>query len=240
MFRDSTTLRSYVTKSMIPRGLRLKKAPTAKYTEEFTNKWNAILSDCSLKLMRLIIEQEELILKDIAEEIQITVTSLTPFEGNGDLAGLKAAMESNLLKLEDMITETKKSKFSRDNNDYKQNQVYTWKVNPYQSRQPRSILKRDQYKSSWKNRTSSPRVSFSERSYDSASRNTVDEFSDISGDYTREGNRRQEYYGPPHRHQSPYATRYNTNNPKSAPPPKNGGTHDPDVTMRGRGRGKKK
>lgn len=34
---DATTLKSYVTKSMIPRGLRIKKVPTAKYTEEFTS-----------------------------------------------------------------------------------------------------------------------------------------------------------------------------------------------------------
>lgn len=57
---DATTLRSYVTKNMIPSGLRIKKVPSAKYSEEFIAKWNDILSGCSLNLMKLLIEREDI------------------------------------------------------------------------------------------------------------------------------------------------------------------------------------
>lgn len=54
----ATTLEQYVEKSMIPRGLRIKKNPTFQADESFNKKWNDTLSDCSLKLIKLLIEHE--------------------------------------------------------------------------------------------------------------------------------------------------------------------------------------
>lgn len=56
---DATTLTSYVDKNMIPRGLYIKKIPTATYDIEFMIEWESILTDCSLRLMKLLIHQEQ-------------------------------------------------------------------------------------------------------------------------------------------------------------------------------------
>lgn len=85
-------------------------------------------------------------LNDVCDEIKGILQSLTPFERSSEFANLKAAMEANLSKLEDIITDTKKSKYSWDSGDYKTNQVYTWKTTTYRSRYLRSILKQDQDK----------------------------------------------------------------------------------------------
>lgn len=178
---DANTLHSYIAKNMIPRGLRIKKVPSAKYSEDFIVKWNEILSECSLNLMRLLVEQEKTMLRDISVEIQTVVTALTPFQVSAEYTNLKTAMDDNLTKLEELITETKKEKFNCDNADYKSNQVYSWHENAKRSCYPRSILKRDQYNTSWRSFTSSPRVSFldSERSPISHGGDTMEEVSDI-------------------------------------------------------------
>lgn len=49
---DYTTLNSYLEKEIIPRGLRMNKAATTIYSDVFTQEWNAILSSCSINLMK--------------------------------------------------------------------------------------------------------------------------------------------------------------------------------------------
>lgn len=76
---DSTTLDNYVNKNMIPRGLRIKKTPTSTYNEDFTTKWNLILSDCSIKLMQLIISPENVVLNEVRSEIKELQQNIMPY-----------------------------------------------------------------------------------------------------------------------------------------------------------------
>lgn len=70
---DSNTLKTYMDRKMTPRDLRLKKIPTTVYSPEFLDSWNSILSKCSLALMALIAEYEEIKLTDISQ-MQSTLT----------------------------------------------------------------------------------------------------------------------------------------------------------------------
>lgn len=54
---------------MVPRGLRLRKSPTTIFSESFMNEWYAILSNCSLSLMKLIMQQETIKMQALQEEI---------------------------------------------------------------------------------------------------------------------------------------------------------------------------
>lgn len=56
---DVTTLNAYIEKRMIPHGLRIKKVAAIPQTPEFTDKWNETLSECSHKLMLLIVQHEQ-------------------------------------------------------------------------------------------------------------------------------------------------------------------------------------
>lgn len=79
---DPATLKNYVEKSMIPRGLKIKKLHTAKYPYSFMEEWNATLSDCSIKLMNILVKQEEITLKEIEEEILQVSVSLEPYHNS--------------------------------------------------------------------------------------------------------------------------------------------------------------
>lgn len=67
---DYTTLSSYVDKSMIVRGLRIKKPATIVYSDLFQEQWNATLTNCSMDLMKLIMKFEQDALKSLESEIQ--------------------------------------------------------------------------------------------------------------------------------------------------------------------------
>lgn len=55
---------------MVPRGLRLRKSPTTIFSESIMNEWYAILSNCSLSLMKLIMQQETIKMQALQEEIK--------------------------------------------------------------------------------------------------------------------------------------------------------------------------
>lgn len=141
MWWDLSTLKRYVEKNMVPRGLRIRKFPTMTYTEEFKTQWEKILTDCSIKLMELIISQEESMLRDIRDKI-VTVQSTVKVHSSMDLFNsMDSRMTENLNKLEKMITDVKQNKFQRDLQDYKSNMVYIWQRPRFNST-PRSILKK--------------------------------------------------------------------------------------------------
>lgn len=94
---------------MIPRGLRLKKIPTTAYTEAFNADWQTALSECSLTLMKLIIEQETVKLQATEGEILTAHADLEKFKDAEGYNALFEKMNKNLEKLELSVMQTKKS-----------------------------------------------------------------------------------------------------------------------------------
>ncbi|OCT70285.1 hypothetical protein XELAEV_18037207mg [Xenopus laevis] len=55
---EIASFEKYLSLKMIPRGLRIKKYPTfLTNDDECMDQWNKILSDCSLRLMALLIDK---------------------------------------------------------------------------------------------------------------------------------------------------------------------------------------
>lgn len=58
MWWDKVTLQKYLECGRIPRGLRIHKNPTfGLEDEDFINRWDETLEECSNSLMRLIIQK---------------------------------------------------------------------------------------------------------------------------------------------------------------------------------------
>lgn len=126
---DTTTLNAYIDKKMIPRGLRIKKVATGIQTADFTKKWEDTLSECSLKLMLLIVEHEQEQLKTLEQEILTLNKDIEPLNKMSEYEGLNRMILDNLSQLEDVLATTKQGKFQRDLSDYENGQIYTWKTN---------------------------------------------------------------------------------------------------------------
>lgn len=181
---DSNTLRMYIDRDMIPRGLRLKKLPTTIYSTDFSKEWNETLSKCSIDLIKLITRYEDVKLIEIKKEIETLQTTMdTKFASLAEYKDLITKMDNNLKKTETSIEETKKRKYQRDIQDYAQDKVYTWKP-PYKN--PRPILRN---RGKYRNKKSQQNVSFSDP--ESADSNTDTAASDCDASSNASSNKGQ-------------------------------------------------
>lgn len=215
---DCTTLQSYVDKAMVPRGLRIKKFPTFVYPDTFKKEWEGILSDCSLKLINLIIKHERDTLSQLQTEITTIKTSMQNQESTQDYKRLYAEMESNISKMEDQITVIKQRKFERDTMDYQRGDVYTWRQNRETPRSPHSILKKKknfqhQQGQQHTNRFQSNRVTFSHPTGATGGATATSEDYSDSSDEWRSDQQREDRRGTSNRTQN--TASLTTPNPRS-------------------------
>ncbi|XP_056391757.1 uncharacterized protein LOC130284884 [Hyla sarda] len=163
---DHQTLTTYLEKSLVPRGLRLKKRPVKNYSQKCINKWDLALLDCSAKLISYIIEEEESELQTMQKELDTLKESLLPYKNHEEFAKLEQSILKKLDLVESNIMEIKKTKFPRDTEDYNNDQVFSWHLHrEAQGDTPKSILRTPRSKSRRRRRPSSRsprRVSFSE------------------------------------------------------------------------------
>lgn len=125
---DKKMLEHYRGKNLIPRGLRLKKFPNTMYEGEFIKKWEAILSECSDKLMELIIHEEEKRLAQLQDDIENIETLLAESITLEALQTLNENINKKVLEAEKKMSEIKRNKLRRDENDYDKGEVYSWRV----------------------------------------------------------------------------------------------------------------
>lgn len=157
---DKNMLQRYREENIIPRGLRMKKQPTTLYDADFQDRWNNILSQCSLALMELIVEKEITVLEQMKIEINDKEKILQSQITESEREDIFKSLNDKIKKQEDSFVSVKQRKFMRDQQDYKSGSIYTW-----HKHRPRSILKKDTYRPSEKKR----KVSFSRSGTDSES-----------------------------------------------------------------------
>ncbi|XP_075208113.1 uncharacterized protein LOC142313011 [Anomaloglossus baeobatrachus] len=161
---DSKTLSAYLEHNMLPRGLRIKKRPTTVYDEDFIKSWDQILSNCSIKLIELILTYEQKKMDSLENSIKEIESNLQTHVQSSAFLASQQKINDNLTKLEEFITTTKQNKFKLDTLDYSSNHVYDWHLYREKRKPVKPILKN-------KN-PNTPRVSFSSTKAESSDPNT--------------------------------------------------------------------
>lgn len=141
-----TALKKYHQERIIPRGLRLRKAPTTVYSQEFSIRWNEILTEASLKLIALIIEVEEEKLKQYEIEIDQIVSNLEPLKTLQSFESTFKLVEDRLETLEKSILDLKHRKYLRDVEDYQLDQVQSWRKRYPAGKKPAIKSKNKKYR----------------------------------------------------------------------------------------------
>lgn len=109
MWWKVATLEHYAKKKMIPRGLRLKKNTTCTALSDFVTKWNEILTDCSLKLIQLLITNEQEKITEMNHKNEETKNTLGAYSSNTQYGELQTILNKNLEQYENALMKTKKS-----------------------------------------------------------------------------------------------------------------------------------
>ncbi|XP_056387410.1 uncharacterized protein LOC130282769 [Hyla sarda] len=159
---DCTTLTNYVSKEIIPRGLRIKKIPTTIFCKEMIAEWNEAITICSNRFMNIIIKYESKKLETLTEDISKLQKDLEPYKGMNTYTELLNVRNERIAKLEEQIMETKKKKkLQRDiegHRDFELKQQYEWGRWESYEHTPKSILKRNKFQ---RKRTPPHKVTFS-------------------------------------------------------------------------------
>ncbi|CAH2283619.1 Hypothetical predicted protein [Pelobates cultripes] len=121
---EVATLQQYIIDNITPRGLRLFKDPAfpIEYLE-LKERWYEAMEDCSFVFMDIIIECRKKKLVELHQEIKEIQNILESLEGGDNPKERVAKIAESVDRLEEDIKRTKKKKFLRDMDDYKNNRV---------------------------------------------------------------------------------------------------------------------
>ncbi|CAJ0934575.1 unnamed protein product [Ranitomeya imitator] len=126
------TLAEYHRVQRIPRGLRVPLRPTLFHDNtEFCTKFESILNKCSMDLIVLTIDFLQKEITDLKIRITATEQQLNNTLSSEDFKTLKTKLDHTTTELRDNLQARKRSKFLRDTEDYKNNQVYRWQSSRY-------------------------------------------------------------------------------------------------------------
>lgn len=124
----AVTLSDYLRKKIIPRGLRLQKAPAlGQDNPTFCTRWCEILNKCSFDLMALVISEITVQLESTREDFKQTEIKLKVLSDKKKLGEIKKELERHRIDCTSEIRSVKRTKFARDTEDYKQSKVYFWR-----------------------------------------------------------------------------------------------------------------
>lgn len=129
MHLHTVTRSDYVRQGIIPRGLRWQKEPSlGQRTDDFCERWCAILNKCSIDLMTLIVDQLKKDFSEMDNTIKDKRTALQiAVNDDGIFNELMKTNQALQDKLSTEIKELKIKKFNQDKKDKAEDKVYFWR-----------------------------------------------------------------------------------------------------------------
>lgn len=125
---------TYIQQGLVYRGLRIPLRPGVHLdNQEFIQGWDNLLTESSLKLIKLLLEFEKKQIAVIGEELEQNLKDIQQFNSHPQFQALEARLQNNIETLKSEIKTRKHKKFLRDYKDFETKQIYTWKQ--FQSRQ---------------------------------------------------------------------------------------------------------
>lgn len=120
-------LHKYMLECIIPFGLRIKLFPHFRNpSQEFKNKWEETLTNCSLSLMSLLITKHRAELNQVDKELLIINASLASFNTMEGYADKEKNIGENIARLSKQTITTKEKKLICDRKAFAGNKAYIW------------------------------------------------------------------------------------------------------------------
>ncbi|KAM3930917.1 uncharacterized protein RB166_004398 [Leptodactylus fuscus] len=124
---NKAALENYLSKNIIPRGLRVQIFPTFD-TEDlsFSSKWEDTLTKCSRTLIELLVGADRKQLETLEKEIDTLKDKIHLALSSEEVVVFDKALDEDLSKWEKNIQDLKSRKFQRDYKDFQSGKVYRW------------------------------------------------------------------------------------------------------------------
>lgn len=127
---NKATLENYLSKGLIPRGLRMQVFPSFTIEDDvFKTKWEEACGTCSKTMMELLIGLNKKQLDTLETEIEVVRVKLVESTSTTVVDNFKKELEQQYVIWEKEIQEQKVKKLQRDLKDLQQNKMYRWSHN---------------------------------------------------------------------------------------------------------------
>ncbi|XP_043927893.1 arginine and glutamate-rich protein 1 [Protopterus annectens] len=112
---------------IVPRGLRILKMPTFSTTyPDLLGKWQKLNLETSYGYIRLLIEQYQLIEKNLMEDISEMEKKLIILLDPDGIENFLKDLTTSVKMLDNKLKSDKKKKLERDYNDFRRDQIFSW------------------------------------------------------------------------------------------------------------------
>ncbi|XP_073423441.1 uncharacterized protein [Dendrobates tinctorius] len=131
-------LENYITKQLIPRGLRIKIIPSYPVDDEnFIKTWEELCNDTSRKFMEMLIDSNKKTLIELDRHLDELLKQAKSDLSAEQFQEMNGSMDKFVETIVKNIQETQLNKYNRDLKDFQSNNVYRWR----KSKQNRGFLR---------------------------------------------------------------------------------------------------
>ncbi|XP_077134931.1 uncharacterized protein LOC143788890 [Ranitomeya variabilis] len=121
-------LERYISKKLIPRGLRVRVIPSFPVEDdEFITKWEEACGTCSLTFMQLLVDLNTKSISNLdknIDEVEVNFKQICPVDKINEY---ESKIEKSLDTCVKKILALQASKFQRDTRDFSSKNVYRWR-----------------------------------------------------------------------------------------------------------------
>lgn len=122
---ETASLSTYHQQKLIYRGLRINLTPHSFREDQlFIQNWQAILSECSGRLISLLLDFEQKRLQESGKQLEKELKEIQNFQTHSDFVGFEQKLQNNIINYNKEIKERKQSKYLRDQKDFETGNIY--------------------------------------------------------------------------------------------------------------------
>lgn len=122
---DISSLKSYISHNIIPRGLRERIVPAEHlYTPRFLEAWKEECLNRGLALMKIIVLEEETQLEEIKGELEISAKALEPHKNEPDFEKNNEFNKKEIERIQKNLKHTKQEKFRQNIIDFEGGDIF--------------------------------------------------------------------------------------------------------------------
>lgn len=122
---DISSLKSHISKQIIPRGLRERVIPAEHlHTPRFLSAWKTECLNRGLSLLKLIVDEEEAQLEEIRVELDASAKSLEPFKQDPEFDKNNEYIKKEIERIQKSLKHSKQEKFRQNLADWESGDIF--------------------------------------------------------------------------------------------------------------------
>lgn len=120
-------MENYIKVNIVPKGLRIKITPAIRSrTTTLLTRWEKELTDSSIRLMTILLEEEKVTLEESSKKLKDTIDQALKHKNDPEFVRRELLLQNNIEKYQSSIKERKHKQYKRDLAEFKDKCAYQY------------------------------------------------------------------------------------------------------------------